>query len=167
MQRVVDALTTERHFMTIGVPKETAPGERRVALVPGALSRLTKEGIEVLVEAGAGEAAYHADVAYEEKGARVVDRAAAFQADVVAKVQSPSDEELALMQAGGVLISFLAPLDTPDIAEKLAAQGVTALSMELVPRISRAQKMDALGRLAGAELLNACDLRVDDQPHRG
>ena len=107
MQRVVDALTTERDFMTIGVPKETAPGERRVALVPGALSRLTKEGIEVLVEAGAGEAAYHADVAYEEKGARVVDRAAAFQADVVAKVQSPSDEELAEQESEELVEAIL------------------------------------------------------------
>lgn len=134
--------------MTIGVPKETDPGERRVALVPEVLSRLTKEGLAVVVEAGAGEAAYHADADYEAQGARLVDRAAAFQADIVAKVQPPSDEEIALMRPGSVLISFLAPLDTPDIAEKLAAQGVTALSMELVPRISRAQKMDALSAMA-------------------
>jgi NAD(P) transhydrogenase subunit alpha len=134
--------------MTIGVPKETDPGERRVALVPEVLSRLTKEGLDIVVEAGAGDAAYHADAGYEAQGARVVDRAAAFQADVVAKVQPPSDEEIALMRRGGVLISFLAPLDTPDIAEKLAAQGVTALSMELVPRISRAQKMDALSAMS-------------------
>ena len=134
--------------MTIGVPKETAPGERRVALIPEVLSRLPKEGIEVLVEAGAGETAFHRDAAFEEKGARIVDRTSAFQTDVVVKVQPPSDEEIALMRSGGVLIGFLAPLDEPEIAEKLAAQGVTALSMELVPRISRAQKMDALSAMS-------------------
>ena len=134
--------------MTIGVPKETVSGERRVALVPEVLSRLTKQGIDIVVEAGAGDTAYHPNAEYEAQGARVVDRAVAFQADVVAKVQPPSDEEIALMRQGGVLISFLAPLDEPEIAEKLAEQGVTALSMELVPRISRAQKMDALSAMS-------------------
>ena len=92
--------------MTIGVPKETSPGERRVALVPEVLPRLTKQGIDIVIEAGAGEAAYHENAAYEEKGARIVDRAAVFQADVVAKVQPPSDEEIALLRQGGVLIGF-------------------------------------------------------------
>ncbi len=134
--------------MTVGVVKETAAGERRVALVPEVIGRLTKDGIDVVVEAGAGETAFHADAGYQEKGARIVDRGAAYQADVVVKVQPPSDDEIALLRQGGVLISFLAPLDTPEVAGKLAAQGVTALSMELVPRISRAQRMDALSAMS-------------------
>ena len=134
--------------MTIGVVKETGAAERRVALVPDVLARLTKAGFDILVEAGAGAAAYHADADFEAKGARIVDRAAAYQTDIVARVQPPSDDEIALMKQGGVLIGFLAPLDQPEIAEKLAAQGVTALSMELVPRISRAQKMDALSAMS-------------------
>ena len=134
--------------MTIGVVKETAAGERRVALVPDVLARLTKAGLDILVEAGAGEAAFHADADYEAKGARIVDHATAYQADIVVRVQPPSDEEIALMKQGGVLIGFMSPLDHPEIAEKLAAQGVTALSMELVPRISRAQKMDALSAMS-------------------
>ncbi len=134
--------------MTVGVVKETAAGERRVALVPEVIGRLAKDGIDVIVEAGAGESAFHADASYQEKGAQIVDRAEAYQAGVVVKVQPPSDDEIALLKQGGVLISFLAPLDTPEVAEKLAPQGVTALSMELVPRISRAQKMDALSAMS-------------------
>ncbi|MFQ5571461.1 MAG: Re/Si-specific NAD(P)(+) transhydrogenase subunit alpha [Rhodothermales bacterium] len=134
--------------LTIGVPKETAAGEYRVALVPEVVARLKRDGLDVVVESGAGEAAHHADAAYEEKGARIGDRAAAFGADVVAKVQPPTDEEIALLSAGTVLIGFLSPLNQPEISEKLAARGVTALSMELVPRISRAQKMDALSAMA-------------------
>ena len=88
--------------MTVGVVKETTAGERRVALVPEVIGRLTKVGLDVVVEAGAGEAAFHADASYQEKGARTVDRAAAYQADVVVKVQPPSDDEIALMKQGGV-----------------------------------------------------------------
>ncbi len=134
--------------LTVGVPKETLAGERRVALVPEVVARLKKDGIEVVVEAGAGDGAFHSDAVFVAQGARVGDRAAAFAADVVVKVQPPTDEEIALIPAGRALVGFLAPLDRPEVAEKLAGQGVTALSMELVPRISRAQKMDALSAMA-------------------
>ena len=133
---------------TVGVPKETAPGEHRVALVPEVVARLTKDGLGVAVEAGAGAHAYHSDDAYREVGADIVDRAAALGADLVAKVQPPSDDEIARLRSGAAYIGFLAPLDQPEVAEKLATRGVTALSMELVPRISRAQKMDALSAMA-------------------
>lgn len=134
--------------MIIGVPKETASGERRVALIPEVVGRLQRDGIDVVLEKGAGDAAFYADADYEAKGARIADRAGAFQADVVVKVQPPSDEEIALLQPDGILIGFLAPLDQPEIAEKLAERGVTALSMEMVPRISRAQSMDALSAMS-------------------
>lgn len=133
---------------TIGVPKESASGERRVALVPDVIARLTKTGFEVRVEHDAGKTAFHTDQAYKDSGAEIVERKAAFEADLVAKVQPPSDEEIKLIPGGHVLVGFLSPLDRPAITEKLATQGITALSMELVPRISRAQKMDALSAMA-------------------
>lgn len=134
--------------LCIGVPKESAPGEKRVSLVPDVIARFIKKGIEVTVESGAGEAAFISDSEYEAKGARIVDRVTAFAAEVVTKVQPPSDEEIELMRSGQVLIGFLNPLDHPAISKKLADQGITALSMELVPRISRAQKMDALSAMS-------------------
>lgn len=134
--------------LTIGVPKETAAGERRVSLVPEVVARLTRQGFAVVVEQGAGELAYADDAAYEAAGARMVDRATAFGADVVTKVQPPDEAEIALLKSGGVFIGFLNPLDRPEISERLADRGVTALSMELVPRITRAQKMDALSAMS-------------------
>ncbi len=134
--------------LSIGVPAETVPGERRVALVPDVVARVVKQGLQVLVEAGAGDAAAYTDAEYEAQGARVVPREAVFEADVIAKVQPPTEAEIALLKPGQVLVGFLHPLDAPAVAEKLAAQGVTALSMELVPRISRAQKMDALSAMS-------------------
>lgn len=149
--------------LRIGVPKETTPGERRVALIPDVVARLAKKNIEVVVETGAGAGAYHADSEYAQHGAHIGSRADAFGADVVAKVQRPNEEEIALLRSGSVLIGFLSPLDHPGTSASLAKQGVTALSMELVPRISRAQKMDALSAmssvagyravLVGAEML--------------
>ncbi|MDB4947761.1 MAG: hypothetical protein JWM27_410 [Gemmatimonadetes bacterium] len=138
--------------LVIGVPKETAPLERRVALVPEVVKLLAAQGHEVRVEAGAGEGAYLSDDAYTEAGARIVDRAEAFGAPVVAKVQTPSAAETALLGPSSAVIGFLRPLDDPQGMARLAAAGVTALSMELVPRISRAQRMDALsamGTVAG------------------
>jgi len=134
--------------LTVGVPRETAVRERRVSQVPEVVTHLIKAGLNVLVESGAGASAYHPDEEYEAAGARIVDRPTAFGADVVLKVQPPSEEEIALFQTGSVLIGFLAPLDNPEIAEQLATKGVTAMSMELVPRISRAQKMDALSAMS-------------------
>jgi NAD(P) transhydrogenase subunit alpha len=125
----------------VGVPKESAPGERRVALVPDAISRLP-EGIEVAVERGAGDAAAFPDDAYAEAGATLVDDA--WDADVVVKVQKPSPEEVDRLREGSVLIAFLEPLTDPAGLERLAARGVTAFAMESIPRITRAQAMDAL-----------------------
>lgn len=150
--------------MTIGVPKETAAGERRVALVPDVVARLKRDGIDVVIEAGAGASAFHTDAEYEEKGARIVDRATALQADVVTKVHPPSDEDIAGLRKGAVFIGFLAPLDAPDIATRLAQQGVTALAMELVPRISRAQSMDALSAMSSLAGYKAVLMAADALP---
>jgi NAD(P) transhydrogenase subunit alpha len=133
---------------TIGVPKESVPGERLVALVPEVVSRLVKGGASVIVERGAGEGSFYPDAEFEKAGARMGSREDAFGADILVKVQPPSQQETGLMKTGGAFIGFLAPLDQPGIAKAVAARGTTALSMELVPRISRAQKMDALSALS-------------------
>jgi NAD(P) transhydrogenase subunit alpha len=127
----------------IGVPKETAADERRVALVPDAVARLVSDGFDVLVEAGAGEAAYFADASYQEAGASLVESVYG-DADVVVKVQKPGVEEVAALREGTVLIGFLQPLTDPETTRRLAERGVTAFAMESIPRITRAQSMDAL-----------------------
>ncbi|MGI9175558.1 MAG: Re/Si-specific NAD(P)(+) transhydrogenase subunit alpha [Rhodothermales bacterium] len=154
----------EPKTLTVGVPKETVAGEYRVALTPDVVARLAKDQIQVLVEAGAGEAAFHANADYEAEGARVVSREEAFAAEVVAKVQPPTDEEIDLLTSGGILIGFLNPLDQPETSEKLAAAGVTALSMELVPRITRAQKMDALSAMSSVAGYRAVLLAAERLP---
>jgi proton-translocating NAD(P)+ transhydrogenase subunit alpha len=134
----------------IGVPAEIAPGERRVALTPDAVRVLVGAGFEVVIESGAGAAAGLDDAAYEHEGARIgADAAAALGADLVLKVQPPrarpgGGHEVEALRKGAALISFLRPLDEPELAARLARQGVTAFAMELVPRITRAQAMDAL-----------------------
>jgi len=133
----------------IAVPREVAPGERRVALTPEAVTALVKSGLEVLVEAGAGAGAFHADDAYTRAGARIVDAAAVYgQADVVLKVQKPTLAEAEQLRDGVVLIALLQALTSPELVHKLAARRVTSFGMEQVPRISRAQKMDALSSQA-------------------
>lgn len=134
--------------LRLGVPKENAPGETRVAIVPDVARRLKDAGFEVVIERGAGESAYFFDESYEEVGARVASRNEALTADVVVKVQPPDQSDIALMREGAVYIGFLEPLDEPETSRRLADRGVTALSMELVPRISRAQKMDALSAMS-------------------
>jgi NAD(P) transhydrogenase subunit alpha len=131
----------------IGIPRETAPGERRVALTPDMVARLAKSGYELIVERGAGESAYFPDSEYEAQGARLVERADALGADLVATV-TPPDGELDALRSGAVVVGFMQPLDRPALAAALADRGVTALSMELVPRITRAQKMDALSAMS-------------------
>ena len=130
--------------MLVGVPKETAEGERRVALVPEVVRRLSGHGVEVVVEAGAGAGAMIPDALYEQAGASVAGAAEVWAAPVVAKVAPPSSEEVAQLKAGGVLIAFLAPLSNAESTQALAKAGVTAFAMEAIPRISRAQAMDAL-----------------------
>jgi NAD(P) transhydrogenase subunit alpha len=131
--------------MKIGVPKESAAGERRVALVPDTTKRLAGEGVEVLVEAGAGERAWFPDDTYREAGARIASLEEVYaEADVVVRVQRPSDEEVERLRSGTVLVGLLQPLVSPELAQALAARGVTSFSMDAIPRITRAQPMDAL-----------------------
>ncbi len=134
--------------MTVGIPKESLAFETRVALVPAALSALKKAHLDIVVESGAGATAFIPDAAYQEAGATIVTREEAAAADVVVRVQPPSESEVPLLKPGAVLIGFLQPLDRPSLAAALAERGTTALAMELVPRISRAQKMDALSAMA-------------------
>ncbi|HLZ96148.1 MAG TPA: Re/Si-specific NAD(P)(+) transhydrogenase subunit alpha [Candidatus Dormibacteraeota bacterium] len=138
--------------MKVAIPKETAAGERRVALVPDTATKLIPAGLEVAVQAGAGAAAYLPDAAYEAVGVKVVPALAELLKDAgaVLKVQPPDLSEVKLLNRGAVLISFLQPSTQSDIVRALAAQGVTAFSLELVPRISRAQSMDALSSQASA-----------------
>ena len=132
-------------IVRVGVPRETAPGERRVALVPAVISRLQALGLAVVVQAGAGKGALIPDVAYERAGAAIGNP---WDADVVVKVNPPSATEVELLGSGSVLIGFLAPLAQPAVSESLRAAGVTAFALESVPRISRAQSMDALSSQA-------------------
>jgi H+-translocating NAD(P) transhydrogenase subunit alpha len=131
----------------IGVPRESAAGEHRVAATPETVGRFRKAGFNVVVERGAGETAYLMDDVYEAAGAHLVDRDTALRADVVLTISPPVDH-LARLRSGSVLAGFLRPLDDPEGVSALAAQGVTALSMELVPRITRAQSMDALSAMS-------------------
>jgi NAD(P) transhydrogenase subunit alpha len=132
--------------MRIGVPRETVPGERRVALVPETVQKLTKSGNEVVVERGAGVEAAFVDGAYEQAGARVVGDA--YDAELVVKVQRPAADELGKLRSGQMLVAFLQPLIDPKYAQAIAQTGVTALSMDAIPRITRAQPMDALSSQA-------------------
>jgi H+-translocating NAD(P) transhydrogenase subunit alpha len=126
----------------VGVPKELEPGERRVALVPDTVARLAAAGFEIAVERGAGSAASFADDAYGEAGAELV--ADVYDADGIVKVRKPSPDEVGRLRDGQLLIGFLEPLtDTEGIA-RLAERGVVAFAMESIPRITRAQPMDAL-----------------------
>jgi len=133
--------------MKVSVPKESAPGETRVAIVPEVVKKLTTGGIEVVVEPGAGETSHVLDSAFEEAGAKL-EPGAGFSGDVVAKVQPPSAEEIGRIQRGSALIAFLQPLTNGEVAQGLADAGVTAFAMEAVPRITRAQSMDALSSQA-------------------
>jgi NAD(P) transhydrogenase subunit alpha len=131
--------------MRIGVVRETTPGERRVALVPETVGRLAKGGNEVIVERGAGEASSFPDRMYTDAGATIGD---AWSADLVVKVAKPSDGEIARIRENAVLIAFLQPLTNHDLVRELARRRVTALSMDAIPRITRAQSMDALSSQA-------------------
>jgi len=134
----------------IGIPKETAPGEKRVATVPEVVGKLTSLGFRVAVEAGAGEAASFGDQSYRDAGAEVLPDAAALwaAADIVFKVRPPSDEELSRLREGTTLVGFVWPAQNRELLERLASKRTTVLAMDSVPRISRAQKLDALSSMA-------------------
>ena len=136
--------------MKIAVPREGAPGETRVALTPQAAGQLVGDGVEVLVQAGAGEGSYLSDDAFREAGATIVPDAPALygQADMVLRVGRPTDEEIEFLKPGTVLIGTLGTLANPKLAERLAEARITAISMDSIPRITRAQSMDTLSSQA-------------------
>jgi H+-translocating NAD(P) transhydrogenase subunit alpha len=144
----------------VGIPRETAAGERRVALVPETIGRLG-DGVEAIVEADAGRAASFLDDAYTEAGATIGDP---WAADVVAKVASPSADEVARLRRGQVLIAFLQPLTDATGVERLAAAGVQAFALESIPRISRAQPMDALSSQATVSGYKSALIAADRLP---
>jgi H+-translocating NAD(P) transhydrogenase subunit alpha len=146
--------------MRVGVPKEVVPGERRVALVPETIGRLG-EGVEVVVEPGAGTAAGFADDAYTQSGATLGDP---WAADVIVKVASPTPAEAARLREGQALIAFLAPLVDGEGIERLAAAGVHGLALESIPRITRAQPMDALSSQATVAGYKAALIAADRLP---
>lgn len=130
--------------MLIGIPKEITAGETRVAATPQTVGRLVQAGFDVAVERGAGAGAHFPDTAYSAAGARLVDHAGALGAEVVFKINKPQREEIALMRPGAVLISLLDMCHDDGTFERLAAQGVDAFALEMMPRLSRAQTMDVL-----------------------
>ncbi len=136
--------------LTIGVPREIFAGEKRVATVPEVVEKLIKLGFSVTVESGAGAAANFDDAAYRTAGAQIAGNAAALWSgsDLVFKVRAPTADEIGLMKAGSTLVSFIWPAQNPDLMQQLAGRKVTVLAMDSVPRISRAQKMDALSSMA-------------------
>ena len=158
--------------MIVGVPKEIYPGERRVALTPVVVPMLAKAGLEVAIEAGAGVEAGYPDALYQEKGAKILaDRAAVFaQCDIVVQVlcNGANDKngasDLALMRRGQVLIGFMRPLAAAEAVQEIARTGVTAFAVELMPRTTRAQSMDALSSMASIAGYKAVLVVADTLP---
>ena len=134
--------------MRIAVPKETLALETRVAATPKTVEQLRKLGFSVAIESGAGKLASFDDRAFTEAGAEVVEKESVWQSDVILKVNAPTDAEIALLQPGTTLISFIWPAQNPELMSKLAARGVNVMAMDSVPRISRAQALDALSSMA-------------------
>src|SRR5439155_22283382 len=152
----------ELRAVRVGIPRETAAGERRVALVPDSVAKLTAAGLEVEVERGAGAAASFLDAEYEEAGAQLVDNA--LDAEIVVKVVRPSPDEVAALRKGVVVIGFLAPLTDLQGIERLQESGVIAFAMESIPRITRAQPMDALSSQATVAGYKAVLIAADRLP---
>jgi proton-translocating NAD(P)+ transhydrogenase subunit alpha len=134
--------------MTVGIPRETWPGETRVALIPSAIAALKKAGLAVIVEEDAGTAAGFTDAAFRDAGAEIAPRAKVFSsADILLQVRA-APAELSMLRPGQTVIGFADPLGAPDAVDAIARAGATAFSMELMPRITRAQSMDALSSMA-------------------
>ena len=136
--------------MNVGIPKETFPGETRVAVIPETVKNLVEKGMKVSVEAGAGALADFTDEQYKQAGAAIEkshDKLLG-ASDLVLKIQRPEDKEVGKMKEGAALITFLQPFSNPGLLKKLAARNISAMSMEMVPRITRAQNMDALSSMA-------------------
>ena len=156
--------------MLLGVPKETFPGERRVAMVPAVIASLKKLGLNVLIESGAGEAAGFVDAAFVEQQARVGSRADVFRAEIVAMVRTPGANpasgaaDAAMLHRGQLVIGFADPLTSDEANRAVAERGATLFAMELVPRITRAQSMDALSSMATIAGYKAVLLAADHLP---
>jgi NAD(P) transhydrogenase subunit alpha len=158
--------------MLAAIPRESFPGEKRVAIVPKDVAALKKAGLELLIESGAGQAALHADADYEAQGARVeTDRERLFsEADILLTVRGPGPHhefpagDLDAMKPGAAIAGFLDPLDDPAMTKSLAERGLTLLSMELMPRITRAQSMDALSSMATVSGYKAVLLAANAAP---
>jgi NAD(P) transhydrogenase subunit alpha len=154
--------------MQVGVVKETHPGELRVGLVPESVGRLKSAGVDVVIEKGAGEAAGFPDAAYEKAGATVAPdaRAVLSKSDLLVKVRAPThgNGEIETMKEGAAVIALLQPLTSPDLLRALAKQNLDAFAMELVPRITRAQSMDALSSQATAAGYKAVLLAATESP---
>jgi H+-translocating NAD(P) transhydrogenase subunit alpha len=151
--------------MRISVPLEKQPGEARVALVPESIKKLASGGVEVAVERGAGEKAGFLDSDYTAAGAKIMDRASLLrEADIVTCINRPEQEDFSLLKPGTVIIGFLKPLDEPDRLEPIIRGRLTAFSMELIPRITRAQAMDALSSMATVAGYKAVLMAADHLP---
>ena len=158
--------------MIVGVPKEIYPGERRVALTPAVVPMLAKAGLEVVIESGAGEKAGYPDTQYQEKGAKILsDRNSVFaQADIIVQVlghganDKNGGSDLSLMRKGQVLIGFLRPLASAETVQQIAKTGVDAYAVELMPRTTRAQSMDALSAMASIAGYKAVVVVADELP---
>lgn len=156
--------------MIIGVPRESVPGERRVALTPDGVKELIAKGAKVSIQSGAGEGAFISDKAYADAGAEIVDSAKTLfgSADVVLKVSGPTDgnatDEIQQMREGATLICFLFPSSNPTLVEELRARKISAFAMDLMPRITRAQSMDALSSMSTIAGYKAVLLAADALP---
>jgi len=152
--------------MKIGVPKETSQGESRVAVTPDGVKELIGLGAAVIIESGAGERAFYSDEDYKHVGATIApDHKALFaEADLIAAVAGPSDLEIGMMKSGQSLVSFLWPMTNPGTVDKLKAQGVDAYAMDMIPRISRAQSMDALSSMSTIAGYKASLIAADALP---
>jgi NAD(P) transhydrogenase subunit alpha len=152
--------------MKVAVPKEIAPREGRVALTPDATAALVKGGLEILIQSGAGDGAFHSDAAFDKAGATIVADAAGLygRADVVLKVQKPTLAEVDQLREGTVLLALLQALTSPELVERLAARRITSFGMEGIPRISRAQKMDALSSQANIAGYKAVLIAAESSP---
>ena len=158
-------------FVIIGVPKESYPGDRRVAIVPAVLPTLTKAGFEVHIESGAGIEAGYPDSQYADKGAKIApNRAAVFAADIVVQIlcygsnDITGKQDVPLYRRDQILIGFLRPFGAKDVVQEVASSGVTAFAVELMPRTTRAQSMDALSSMGTACGYKAVLLAADTHP---
>ncbi|KAH3896843.1 hypothetical protein DPMN_021025 [Dreissena polymorpha] len=134
--------------LSVGVPKESFPNERRVAISPTAVQALVKKGWNVNIEDGAGVEAKFTNANFQEVGAKITAKSETYKSDIVLKVRPPSDSEIPLFKENGTLISFLYPQQNAELVKKLAAHKLTTFAMDKVPRISRAQVFDALSSMA-------------------